>query len=316
MTSKLGELRKKYEGIKKEYSNIPLPEILRALLVNSRPLTLLLPLLGGLFIVLMGHFTTGNPLNWVGIIIGLFSLVLINAGGNNLSSVYDTVEDSINKGYRPIPKGKLEKSLVKTVSCLLFFGAITLAWFVNFRFLVIVLVLVSLTGVYSLPPIRIKEVLWVNVGWQAFIRSFMGVFAAWSILASPINKFPFLMSSVVFLYIFGAQHTKDIPDMKGDIKAGIRTLPIIYGKDGAVKRMIPIMFSPFILIGLYLILGLLPSESIGLMCIIPIVGFQAKRLWEKPDDKLEEVENSTAWVMFYAVMILFYMGFFGISVVV
>jgi len=297
-----------YAGIKRYYEEhlawIPLK--IRALIVNSRPFTLLLPLLGGYFLIQASlpniQIPTPDPIRtWI----GLLALVLINMGGNNLNSVFDIEIDKINKPYRPLVRGLLSRDGVMLFAFLCFSFSLVLSPFIGGTFLVLCWSMILLTYFYSIPPIRLKRILWVNNITQAIIRGVLGPLSAWIIFGEIWDVRIWAFGSIMFTLIAPLQTTKDFPDVPGDITHGIKTLPIVYGVEKTVGILRVMLTIPFVLIGFYtFILKILPIESCYLSFLYPL-SFLSVGMFKTTD----KFENTLGWLMFYFIMLIFLLGF-------
>jgi len=287
-----------YKGIKEYYPRVPLSTRLKALLVNSRPVTLSLPLLGGFFVIQASLpeiiFPTPNPLRtWL----ALLALVLVNAGGNNINSVFDVQIDAVNKPYRPLVKGILTRRLVGLFGATLLLLSILLSFLVNPTFLLWNLILIMVTILYSTPPIRLKRLLWINNLTQATARGILGVFTAWSVY-STVTKEALAMSLVLFSFILWSQTSKDIPDLPGDKRYGINTLPVVYGLKRTRKIMMCMVPMPFIATMIFVWIGWLPTSSLVTLLLLPLALYIPKGTTQT-----ERAENTYGWLCFYASMV-------------
>jgi len=293
-----------YRGIKEYFPKLPLSARLKALLVNSRPVTLSLPLLGGFFVIQASlpeiTFPTPNPLRtWL----ALLALVLVNAGGNNINSVFDIQIDAVNKPYRPLVKGILTRRLVGVFGATLLLLSILLSFLVNPTFLLWNSILVMTTILYSTPPIRLKRLLWINNLTQATARGILGVFTAWSVY-STVTKGALAMSLVLFSFILWSQTSKDIPDLLGDKMYEINTLPVVYGVDGAKKIMTCMVPAPFIATATFVWIGWLPVSSLLTLLLLPLALYIPHGTTQT-----DRAENTYGWLCFYASMVGFLLLF-------
>lgn len=297
----------RWHGIKKYYPLLHfLPIKLRAYVVNSRPLTLALPLVGGFFIIHASvpglSFFTLDPLK---IILALLVLALINAGGNNINAAFDYRIDEINKPYRPIPRGLITIKESVWFGSILVSVAVLLSLIVNPLFVLLVCVLAAATILYSAPPFRFKTKLWINNGWQALTRGVIGVLAAWSVYGG-VNLQTAAISATLFMFILAAQTSKDFPDVKGDGGFGVRTLPVVYGPEAAAKIVKLMLPGPFVVLLLTIVLGMLPMTGLVLLILAIPTAYLAKNL--RNIENLR-VENNRSWVTFYICMLGFLVGF-------
>ena len=88
--------------------------------------------------------------------------------------------------------------------------------------------------------------------------------AGWSMVGSVFHLEPWFIGAVFFLFLLGASTSKDFSDMKGDLAAGCRTLPIRHGVAPAAKMIAPFYVVPWLLlpVGAWLGNPWEPTESI------------------------------------------------------
>lgn len=302
-------MKQLYYGIRNGYPRVAhfVNVKVAALVQNARPYTLLAPMLGGLAIMLGAGVYVGT-FPWIDMLLAAVTLGLLNAGGNYFNSIYDIEIDRENKPYRPLVKGTLTKDSVYSVGTIIYVAAIMLASFVNAYFLLFTFVLFIFSIYYSVPPVRAKKVVWFNNIWQATSRGLLGPVAAWAVVADPMNPIPWAFGFAIMIWTIGAQTTKDFPDIKGDRMYGVRTLPVVYGRQGARNRMIPFVLGAFVFLSGFIYFGLLP-QSFQWMLVLAV---PSALMLGTVNYELELMENSLAWVMYYATMTLFYVMFAGL----
>lgn len=302
------------------------PKRLRAFVDLVRPFTLLAPIFGGLSGALLGLIAEGNIhslevvstppfLIWHGfplfqMLSGIAALVFLNAGSNSLNQVYDCEIDRINKPYRPIPQGIITEKEGLWIAGLLYVISIWRAAMVNRTFLLMVCVLSLITIAYSVPPLRLKRRIWLSNISIAVPRGMLGLVAAWTITADIGDSAPWLMGSVMAIFLTGSITTKDITDMEGDREFGMMTLPVVYGKKKAILLSAPFLVVPFLLMVLYWYLGLLPGSSIIMAGVFLIWSIYLIILLVRSGDREDQhFENSPAWKQMYLMLLGMQVGF-------
>ncbi len=302
------------------------PKRLRAIIDLIRPFTLLAPIIGAISsisIALISEGSIGVPVfsphmpfvKWPDlplykIIWGTVSLVLLNAASNTLNQVYDRHIDRINKSYRPIPSGLISAREGIWIAIVLYAFALWRAALVNPIFLTLVSLLTLLTIAYSVPPLRLKKRLWISNIAIAVPRGLLGFLSAWTIVGDITSAKPWLMGSVMAVFLIGSTTTKDFTDMKGDRRYGVRTLPVVYGKSRAILLSAPFFVIPFLMLGAYGLSGLLPSTSVPMAGMLLIWSIFTIILVIKEDDKgVFHFENSPAWLQMYLILMGMQSGF-------
>ncbi len=308
------------------------PKRLRAFVDLVRPFTLLAPVIGGLSGAMLGLIVEGNIhsfdvvpsppfLIWHGfpffqVLSGIAALVFLNAGSNSLNQVYDADIDRINKPYRPIPQGVITEKEGIWIAGLLYAISIWRAAMVNRTFLMLICVLALITIAYSVPPLRLKRRVWVSNLSIAVPRGMLGLVAAWTITADIGSAAPWVMGSVMAIFLTGSITTKDITDIEGDRAFGMRTLPVVYGKRRAILLSAPFLVAPFLLMVLYWYLELLPSSSIFMAGIFFFWSlFLIYQLVRSGDREDVHFENSPAWKQMYLMLMGLQLGFLVVFLV-
>jgi 4-hydroxybenzoate polyprenyltransferase len=241
--------------------------------------------------------------------LSLLALTLFNAGGNQINSVFDWEIDLINKPTRPIPRGLLSRveALGFGLGLMGLAALLCLSRLSSPSFVVLAFSILGLTLAYSIPPIRLKKHLWVNVVTQAIIRGILGPLAAWCVYGF-LTPSAYGIAIVMFFFILAAQSSKDFPDMRGDAIFGIKTLPVTYGVEGAIKIVRGLLPLPIIAQIILIWTGVLPPQTAwSLVITTPLIilfGYWIRDTKENP-----YVENGKAWVCFYACMISILLGF-------
>jgi len=307
------------------------PKKFRAVFDLFRPFTLLAPLLGGFSGALMAlsyapltrfEGTLVLPtiedtypyVRWefplLVLIWGALTLVIVNAGSNALNQVYDYEIDRINKPYRPLPMGLVTLDEARSIAWVLYLVTLwRAATFGLGAFGVLVLIIMLFTIFYSVPPLRLKEHLWLSNISIALARGLLGFVAAWCIFGSPFDPTPWIIGGVMALFLVGAITTKDFTDIEGDRKFNSRTLPVVYGIRRSVTLSAPFFVVPFFLIPLAIYFGLLIPNTIWLTGL-SVYGLYITHLLYRfslsPDERFE---NTKVWVHMYILLITIQLGF-------
>jgi 4-hydroxybenzoate polyprenyltransferase len=287
------------------------PIKLRGFVDLLRPFTLLAPLVGGLCGAILGAKSEDfRNFDLLQLIYGVGTLVIINAASNALNQVTDLEIDRINKPYRPIPSKIVSVNEALSVAALLYAFALFRAFLLNSIFFGFVSIIIGVTMGYSLPPLRFKKRLLLSNVSIAMGRGLLGFVAAWTIFGYVWDPFPWILGSIMFVYLLGTATTKDFTDIAGDKKYGIKTLPTIYGTKKSALFTIPFFILPFLLIPLIAFGGYLKLESVYLAIILILWGAYTSILMVKyvtTSDK--KFENTPAWKNMYLMLLTFQVGF-------
>jgi len=242
-------------------------------------------------------------------IYGGATLASLNAASNSINQVYDLEADKITKPYRPISRGLITVEEARTTAFLLYIFVIARAYLLSSIFGLMVSTLAICTICYNMPPIRLRDRLWFNNISLAFSRGMLGFVAAYSILGTPTESTPWIIGSILFLFLIGAACVKDVMDVEGDRKIGTKTLVIEYGVRGMAIRTLPFYFATFALLSIYVYLGVLPvSANVLWLLVLPTV-YMWYLLYAKPLAVDKMAENHPSWKYMYGTLVLFYIGF-------
>jgi len=258
----------KIVGIKGGYPRVPLGVRVKAYVQLLRPMTCLVVLLGGLTTTLMAAGYNNDfsrlfdkQLVWF---YGIGTLLLIQFGSNALNQGCDVVEDGINKPYRPVPTKRLGVNEVKTFAVLAFVLALFRASMVNEWFGFFCVVLIVLTILYSMEPVRFKKRLGWSNGVLGVARGGVGYLACWSILFDPMDIPAMVGALILTVYVAFAWISKDFGDTMGDVAAGNRNLVTCYGE----KLASNVMFGGIVVSGvLFIVVGLLGALKLGVVVL-------------------------------------------------
>lgn len=153
---------------------------------------------------------------------------LIDAGGNVINDYFDVEIDKVNKPNRPIPSGLISRGFALLIYFVLTTAGLFFASFLNEVAFGIAFFSVFVIFLYSY---KLKGVPLVGNFTVAFMTGLAFVFAGSVVGNFRDSIFPFVFA---FLINFGREIVKDIEDIEGDSKAGIRTFPIVNGVERAV----------------------------------------------------------------------------------
>jgi 4-hydroxybenzoate polyprenyltransferase len=302
------------------------PRRARAFIDLLRPFTLLAPAIGGISGAMLAMVVEGTirapyfditapfihwpSLPFYRLVSGILSLVILNAASNTLNQVYDLDIDRVNKSYRPIPSGLISRTEGLWLSVIMYAFAIWRAAFVSRWFVLLVSILAIITISYSVPPLRLKKRLWLSNISIAIPRGMLGFVAAWTIMGDLTDPIPWVLGSIMAVFLIGSTTTKDITDVVGDSMHGIRTLPVFYGKKRSIAYSIPFFIFPFILMGFYWAVGILPDVSLLLAAIFLLWSLVVVVLLVREGDREDEhFENSPAWKQMYLLLMGMQVGF-------
>lgn len=205
--------------------------------------------------LLLGILITGHPLfksiadNLSCFLLTVIALVLGWAGAIMFNDAEDYEIDNISNKDRLLTKNVFSREELIGLSLWLFAAAAVIAAAVNFTTLFFTLLVIGNSCLYSLPPLRLKRAFLFS---KLFISasSLALVILGWLFAGRDILRFPRPIIWYFIIFVTMAMNIIDIKDVEGDRKAGIKTLPVVFG----LKRA-KIFTGIFILIA-YCMLGL------------------------------------------------------------
>jgi len=257
----------------------------------TRPLTAIFPFLCCFFVGLVGIILF-NSITLDKLIFASISLALTQIFGQITNQISDPPElDKINNKIRPIVRGEVSKSESWILSVIIFITSIILSSYVSFEYLVSIILLYVSIYMYNFEPIRLKKRFILNNLILAISRGFLPFLSIFYLMYGEINNIILILSIGISIWVFIWQTTKDIPDIVGDKKFGIKTIPVVLGIE---KTYI------FMTIGSLLFILYSIKISYLFLLFIPLIIYGIKNL-EK-----EYKENTIGWLVFYIGILLYY----------
>lgn len=281
--------------LKENFEGLPFPQKVRAYISLCRPFTGIGAFLAGVFLTI---FATGQLLPQA-FLVG-FILMLLQFSGQSINqSCWEEIKiDILNgKDYRPVVRGLIHPNNAFRFGIVLNVIALWLAFGLNYIF-GLWCVLISFFAVfYTLKPIRAKRLFLVNNLWQAISRGLLPIIAVWALYNPILQVTPWVIGMILALWVFGAQTTKDFGDKEGDKAYGIRTLPVVLGKNGAIWLSSFAMELSFALLITLSIIGIIEPIFLSLIWLI-IPSYVI--IWAmKKEVRIKPLENSLSWNGFY-----------------
>lgn len=225
----------------------------------------------------LAHPSTFIPI--AGIIISMFFAF---QSAVTLNDVFDVQSDKISNPNRPLIRKQLTKTEMKYLSLFYMSISLLLAISINPSTFALILCSLTLSLIYSVPPIRLKRFFPVSsfiLALAALISILLGysIFVNWNGLLS----FPRAIVFFVLIIFTLAVNIKDIKDSSGDKKTGVKTLPVLIGNHKSRIAIGLFVLISYILIVIFLKKPILfiPAILFGIISMVIIV---KKRLSEKP----------------------------------
>lgn len=192
------------------------------------------------------------------ILLPIFSLCLATLGFNSINQVFDATYDRIDKPLRPIPSARIEPKKAFQISCMLYLSSIAVSIFVNVFFILVNLLFIAFSLIYTHPRTYLKRFFWASSVMGAILYAVIPFLTAISVSQTDITSPWFLVLAVVLIATIA--NTKDIEDIDGETRSNIESVPILIGIDATAKLVLAILF--------FTIISFLAAALIG------IIGFK------------------------------------------
>ncbi|MHC1738098.1 MAG: geranylgeranylglycerol-phosphate geranylgeranyltransferase [Ignavibacteriaceae bacterium] len=179
------------------------------------------------------------------ILLAAFSGALAGAAGNVINDYYDIETDKINKPERVLPSGDLTDKGTLFLYMIMVLLSLDLALWAGWQSFLIVFISTGIIFFYSYKLKRVPLLGNIVVSFMTGMAFIYGAIVAGNIMGGIIP------AAFAFLINFIREIVKDIEDIEGDEKAGIRTFPIIRGVKPAIRIV-------FITVSTLIILTLAP----------------------------------------------------------
>ena len=240
------------------------------------------------------------------IIFASLALSAAQAVGQILNQIEDVEIDLLNnKDYRPITSGLISVEQAEIATWTLAIFAILVGFSVNVQYGIFMITFLLFGIVYNLEPFRVKRRLWLNTLSLSISRGLLPLPAAWCILGNTTDIAPWLLGSVMALWVLAWQNTKDFNDVVGDRQCGIMT-PVVYHR----WRTLTVVIGGFSLLAFTLLVGYVSAGWLpDTMLIVLLLGFPTGWMFFKMAKNsigITALENNELWASFYLTLAGFY----------
>ncbi len=283
---------------------------LKAWFMLVRPFTLIAPFMAVIFGVIL-QLSAYNQLNiflnnFIQILFAALALSSAQAVGQIMNQIEDVEIDKVNgKSYRPIASGEISIESAQIVAWIFAIFSILVGFSINIYYGSFIVIFILAGILYNTEPFRLKKRLWLNTGSLAISRGLLPLPAAWSIFGNVADKTPWLLGTVMAIWVLAWQNTKDINDIEGDKKFGIMTPVVYHGLKNLSIIIAFLSFASFLLLAFYLVTGLLSINMVTLFLLcIPTLWMLYKLF--KMDFSATTLENNELWAAFYLTLAGFY----------
>lgn len=283
---------------------------IKAWFMLVRPFTLIAPFMAALFGIIF-QLASYNQLylfwEYPGLIFfASVALAAAQAAGQIMNQIEDVEIDKANgKDYRPLVKGDISIEKAQVVAWFFALFAIMVGYAINIYYGSFMVIFILSGILYNIEPFRLKKRLWLNTGSLAISRGLLPLPAAWSVFGNITDLTPWLLGSVMTVWVLAWQNTKDINDVEGDKKFGVIT-PVVYHGIKKLSFIIAFLsFLSFLLLAIYLKTGLLSKNMASLFLLSIPTAWMLYKLF-KFDITRITLENNELWALFYLTLAGFY----------
>lgn len=210
-----------------------------ALLQNSRFPQVIwhagLVLLGGSLAMIFAdarpNFHFFEVLAIVLLIIAVESAWLASVTANDLA---DRAIDKVTNPRRPLPTGAIPPRMYAEIGWIFFAVSLFFSAVVSFKAMLLILAYHGLAWVYSMPPLRLKQVPLLATVLAALAGMAM-LIAGYSLIApgADIRAIPMPILAFLFVAYAVTLPLKDFKDIEGDRADGVYTIPVLLGAERA-----------------------------------------------------------------------------------
>lgn len=176
-------------------------------------------------------------------VISTVAVYAISLANYTLSDLLDVEEDRINNPNRPLASGAVSKRIAIYFIAALVITALTLGYYVNFKFDLFLIFSFVLSFIYSGPKIRAKSRWWSKLA-IAGLGTFIDPFTVTSITGFSLSAL--FMSIIYTLWGFFTLNVGDVLDYEGDKRTGVMSFAVKFGKEKAIELLKALLFAQLI----------------------------------------------------------------------
>lgn len=231
-------------------------------------------LLAGLAVLISAVIATGGSPPWLAAAFAFAAAAVICAGGNAINDYCDRKIDAINRPERPIPSGRLGARQVLAMGRSLFIAGIILTIPLGPPCIALAIVNSVVLALYAAELKRHGLIGNLMVGYLVGSTFLFG-----GLVVSEIEKVGVLslaigklravgiLAAMAALSTVGRELIKDIEDMRGDRKIGLKTFPLRHGARAAALLAIAFVSAALILSPAPYALGLFGAVYLAIVAV-------------------------------------------------
>ena len=261
---------------------------------------------------ILGFTLTSTVVNLWSISVLSIVVFLIYTGSSALNDLFDIRVDSVNMPFRPLERGSLKVNYASYFCLACYLLGNVIALFISIEFFISILLMSISSIVYSIPPISLKDRLFMGNLNLGFASAFTTVYAGYVIATNSLimtNEILFQALSLMLLFSFFSI-LKDFKDRGGDDIYNKKTIATKYGIKNASKINIigTLIFFPLTIITFYYLsfqnlLFVSLSSLLFLAVLIPEI-----RVFKNPTQRMGEMSwgfGRIAFLFFLLSLFLF-----------
>jgi len=184
------------------------------------------------------------------ILLVLICIMLLWQTAAAINDLHDVVSDTISKKGNLLVNGTFTRTELKGMAVLCSLLALFFATTLSYAAILLVLMIIGISAIYSIPPLRLKKYPIVSIfviAIGALLAFALGFYSG-----ATENAFPTNLAYGILVCFTLAFNTKDLKDYEGDKANEIWSIPVIFGlKRGriiiAVLDLVAFLLVPFVL---------------------------------------------------------------------
>jgi chlorophyll synthase len=233
-----------------------------------------------------GVVSSGLPLGprWPVVIAGIVLCgPLLVATSQVVNDWFDRHVDAINEPQRPIPSGRIPGRWGLWLAILWTLMSLALASQLGAWVFGAAAVGLVLAWLYSAPPVRLKQNGWWGNAACAITYEGFAWFTGAAVMIGDVP--PWWIVALAFLYSAGAHGIMTLNDFKsieGDIRTGVRSLPVQLGVDAAARLACIVMAVPQVIVVALLLAWGRPVQAAIVAAVLAAQGVLAVRFLREP----------------------------------
>lgn len=266
-------------------------------------------------------FGVNFGLNTIQISILILATICIAASGNVINDIYDVETDFVNKPNKIIVGKSISEKTAYNLFIVLNIIGVGLGYYLSqsvgrsafFSIFVIISASLYVYASYLKQTLLIGNII-ISV-LVALSIIIVGVFDLLPQITSQNKSFLLVFFKIIFNYAIFAfminlirEIAKDIEDIDGDYKAGMRTLPIVIGRERAGNILFVLTLIPLFTVAYYTINSLYKNEIAVIyfliLIIAPLIYVSIKSFSAKTKKDYHHISNILKLVMLFGVLSL------------